>query len=185
MADFAFPARMFKPAHLLTDLTIAAALLLVSLGTHAASSGVGAELGIGNATPEAQGYRGDLAVDAALGYRRSQWHYRLGVTRLGEHRLRGTDDTHIDVVGAYMQVNRVFSAPWLDIELGGGALYSYSDAVFGGSSIRKDRDLSPYVDARLVKHLNPPLSLQFGYRYFHDVSGSDIQAVQVGLRYTF
>jgi hypothetical protein len=141
---------------------------------------------MGRTMPDAQGYRNSASNNLAFALKRDNWIYRLGYIQFGKFELGNSpEQTYIDIDGVYLQASRRFERDILAIETGAGFLASSAEAVFGGNRLDKDRDVSPFVELRAILAPGNRWRWHGGYRYFADVSGSDLRNPFVGVSFSF
>lgn len=172
---------------LVSTLLCAASLLHLPLYANE----VGVEINVGLSNADVEGYDAATAGNLGVLWHHQNWSYRAGLVHLGKLELSRDDSSngnygHIEVNGGYLQIGHRFNFAPIALEVGGGALLSTSKASLDGNRVDEDDDVSPYLDLRIIKSLaGGHVGLQGGFRYFVDVSGSDLNNPYVGVIVSF
>lgn len=137
-----------------------------------------------------QGYTSSIALDASAAYQQSNFIFRVGGIHFGEIELKDRededeDDTEINMSAAYLGAGYQFDFKVIFLELEAGAAFTRTEARYQGRDVAENDDVSPYANIRLVKKINNLVSLQGGWKHISDVSGTDIDILQTGVRFSF
>lgn len=163
--------------------------LVMSIGMMCAGSAaaeVTLDVDLGYSFPSAADYKSSIFSRASLGYRSGQWLGRAGFVRLGEFKLEDSRrNTYLDAEGAFLILSRTVKTDWVDWDLGLGAVQAESVAALQGYELQRESSWEPLAELAMHKRLGQDWGLKGSYIYYHDVVGSNISSVALGLRWTF
>lgn len=163
--------------------------LVISTGMMgAASAAAEVTLGVdlGYSLASAADYESSTFSRASLGYRSGQWLGRAGFARLGKFELEDSGgNTHLDAEGAFFILSRTLTTDWVEWDFGLGAAQAESVATLQGYELQRESDWEPLAEVALHKSLGPDWGLKGSYVYYHDVVGSAISSVALGVRWSF
>lgn len=169
-----------------TSLAAIAATFMVAEALQAEGK-IHVDAGLGVVQVSSGGFEGGYVVDPAISYENGLV-YRIGVLAIRDLRLsRGTDKnkTEVNVSGVYAGVSKAFDINRLKAEVGGGVMFSNAQAYYYKEKVGEDREISPYVNVKLILKLTKLLSIQTDWKYIDDISGGDFHVLEVGVRFSF
>lgn len=136
--------------------------------------------------PSASGYDHDLYANASVGYRHSDWVFRLGYMDLGEFELENaTAPAEVSMSAPYIAVHRQFDTGFVVWEVGVGLAHVTTEARLHQRLVDERDENAPFLELVLVKQLNRVFAVKAGYLYLIDVGGSDVSALSAGVRLSF
>lgn len=146
---------------------------------------------VGAAFVDNDNYTGTGSMDQAIGYTSNKLSFRLGVNRADfAHKSQddnnfqflkfGAPATGIRVDAWYLSLTKNIEFYDLQLEFGGGAFFSQSKIYLDDRKISKTSDQSPFINVKLVKPLGSFFALQGDWKFINDVTGANINLVQIG-----
>ena len=133
--------------------------------------------------------------DMTVGYRVGGYNFRLGynlIDRIPHERDDGgslydlrSPDTGISIDGYYLSLTKTIALQSVQWELGGGLYASKSEVYFEKRKVNESDDESPFINIKLIKPLSDLFALQGDWKYIHDVTGGNINLLQVGIAFSF
>lgn len=148
---------------------------------------------LGAAEPQSGSYDSSLLMEGSAGFHSNGWIYRIGFTVFDAFK---SDDANnkleIETSGAYLHAAKIVDLEPFNLEIGAGLYRTRSEAFMaksphnsGQRKIGSAYGTSPFATIALVKEINTLLSLQGGFKYINDVSGSDLNMIYAGIRFNF
>lgn len=132
------------------------------------------------------GYEDSQVLDHAISFSNSGFVYRLGGILLNDLETEGESvDSHLEIRGVYLAFYKELDMDAVLIELGGGAVFSETEAFILDRRVADERDQSPFLNVKVVKPINNFFALEGDWKYFDDLSGGDLHFVQAGVRFSF
>ena len=131
-------------------------------------------------------YDNGIAFDNAIAYAHKSVVYRIGALYLdGLEPAGARRDTEIEVKAIYLNIAKRLDVKAFALELGGGVVFSESEAEFLGRELAEEDDESPFINVKVIKDLNDFFSLQADWKYVDDLTGGDLHLLQAGVRFSF
>lgn len=170
------PSLLYRPVLIMVGLLIATSAL----------ANVNLNIDLGYSMPSASNYQGSSYRSVSLGYQSGQWLGRVGSVDVGEFELEDSDGgAQLNTGGPFVMVSRLVQRERVSWELGVGAARLESDATLRGVEFRSESNWEPMVELAVHKSLSQRWKLKGGYTYFHDVVGSNVSVVALGMRWSF
>ncbi len=144
--------------------------------------------GIGAVSVENRDYDEGVLLDHSFGFSAVGFVLDGGFLYMDNITPSGVDDSadaEIKVKGPYIGVAKIIDFEVLQLEVGGGLMYSETVATFLGREISEDTDTSPMASIRLTKNMNDFFAVHGNWKYIDDVSGGDLHLFQAGVRFSF
>ena len=166
--------------------TTLALVLVVFASLVEAETGLNIDVVAGSAFVEESGYDTGNSIDIALSYSRFGFNYRVGGLNIGNIGTESdVNNAEIEITGIYFSLSREFEFQVLKAELGAGLLSSESQVNFLGRRVAEEEDTSPFVSAKLLTPIGGSFLLEADWKYINDLSGSNFNLVQAGIRFSF
>ncbi|WNO10143.1 hypothetical protein [Teredinibacter sp. KSP-S5-2] len=132
------------------------------------------------------GYTSGENSEISIAYTTPNIFYRVGGTYIGGFSLsEDRDHSDVNIGGIFAGVGNTFDLGFLDMDIEGGLLYSKLEASYQGRDLDEQNDTSPYLTVKFEKRLPKLVGIHLGYKYINDLSGSDINLIQAGVRFHF
>lgn len=169
-----------------TSLAIIAATFMVAQASQAEGR-FHLDAGLGAIQVSSGGFEGGYVVDPALAYENGVV-YRVGVLAIRD--LQSNKDTdrserEVEVSAVYLGVSKALAIKRVKAEIGGGVVFSNAEAYYDEEKVGEDREISPYLNVKLILDLTKFLSMQTDWKYIDDVSGGDFHVLEAGVRFSF
>ena len=131
-------------------------------------------------------YDSGVSLDTSFAYSESDWQYRVGALYLDEISPENSaHNTEVETRAGYLMVAKVLNFDSLKLELGGGLVFSQSEAFFRGRQVADESDTSPMLTVVAVRELTRVFALHADWKYINDINGGDIHLLQAGVRFSF
>ena len=157
-----------------------------SLSLNANSDGFEAMGMVGISASGNSSYDESSLADAAIGYSINGYAARVGLTYLGEFSLENSrEEAEIEIYGGYLSFGKIINFDHFGLEIGGGALFSKAEATFDSRELDSSSETNPFAYVWFVKDVASFFAIQGGWKHFNDVNGTNINTLQVGVRFSF
>ncbi|WP_075186563.1 hypothetical protein [Teredinibacter haidensis] len=145
---------------------------------------IGASVGVSQ--PQNSNYENGSFGSLSAGYQTNAIQLQIGYMYLGEFDLKNDDpNASIESRGPFLEIAKIFKFETFHLEPTIGLAQIKSKANLSGFQVGENEDTAPFLKLRVVKELTDGIALQSSMTYFNDISGSDVAAIDVGLRFSF